>query len=166
MGYSVQLSDIEKKIESKIDRAIDLSLDDKLARDLVEQIVKRTKLGYGVGENGEQTRLARLSDSYAERRRRLKGELDTDTSPKRSNLTATGQLLDALVGKIRNGDIVISIEGNRNGELGGYPSKYTNEEIADFVERQGRKFLGLTNSEKNALIRELRKRVERHLNNN
>lgn len=115
----------------------------------IELIQRRTRLGYGVpdGTNGtaEREKLKPLSERYIEARK--KGQLGDFATPKRSNLTFTGQLLASLdVIKLTRGSVVIGPTGSRRG--GG-----TNAQVAKYVAEQGRQFLSLSRPEAEQLRR-------------
>lgn len=170
MSFKVNMGEIAKKIEEKIEKAVDLSIDTTLAKETATQIKIRTRLGFGIDTNGNQIKLAPLSDSYkAQRRGEIafwtdkfgrvrsyipdeKPRLHGHTTPAKSNLTNTGEMLDSIDGYASDGKMFIKLNGRRE-------DGYTNEEIASFVEEQDRVFMGLTNSEKNALARKIKNRV-------
>lgn len=69
-----------------------------------EAIVNRTRDGFGVVRTGaRKSRLKPLSSQYIEFRKRFRS-LSNDTSPKKSNLTLTGQMLESVrTKKVRQG---------------------------------------------------------------
>lgn len=110
----------------------------QIAADLLEQIYRRIKDGYGVS-NGKQSKLAPLSDTYIKWRGKNSNKLDSTTSPRKSNLTKSGQMLDSMVTEVSNGEIIITFG---NGEAKG-KARYNNET---------RPFFDLTNTELDHLI--------------
>ena len=172
MAVKVNVGNIEKKIQDQIQKSVSASLDKQLAQETAEQVKKRTQLGFGVDENGKQVKLSPLSESYRAQRR---GEvafytdefgrvrkytpenpppLSSKTTPAKSNLTKTGQMLESLTGEVKNNQILINVKGRRQDGSG-----LTNEEVAEFVESQGRRFLDLTIAERNVLVRKIKDRV-------
>ena len=180
-----QIVDIYKKDSKRMD---------SLASDMRDQIVKRTRLGKGVSENGSSPRLKRLSQSYKEQRRgnvryfRNKSggvfkiekkefilsnkelnayraskearsenrknrdifktkELSKKTTPSKSNLTATGLMLDSVRGKNVGGKIIIDIVDKKGTDLYGSPNNTTTNEKANFQAKQNRRFLDLAKFE-------------------
>ena len=131
----------------------------------------RTKSGQGT--NGD---LKSLSKSYREFRERWSSFLADDTSPSESNLTATGQLLDALFLRVVGSrffikvnsknrqeglggenleeikkDIFKKVNGKRTkvgSKVAGYQSRLTNDDVRKFVEDAGRVFLEFNDKEK------------------
>ncbi len=101
-------------------------------------IKKRTRLGWGSrGETKEK--LAPLSEKYIKRRKSL--SLHYQTTAKRSNLTATGQMLDSLKPlSVSDGKAQIGPDGNRSD------SELTNLEVAQFASIT-RPFMPLTKLE-------------------
>jgi hypothetical protein len=122
-----------------------------------EQIRIRTQLGKDL-KGGKIKRLAASTVAY---RRRYSDNLDSNTSPGRSNLTATGQLLRAIEAKADKNKIVISLKNKRSRDLSGASSKVSNSEVKDFQEDKGRFFFGLAEFEKNFILREILKVLKR-----
>ena len=117
-----------------------------IAEKCADLIRVRTRRGSGVSTfGGAKTKLAGLADSTKDSRDRKKkqGKLSSLTTPGRSNLTETSQMLESLTGTVpRAGTILIEPKGSRS-------DGYTNEEIASFAEdgsanRPKRQFLNLT----------------------
>lgn len=102
-------------------------------------IVRRTRSGQGVANDGGAERdLRPLSKSYIEKRKRAK--LSAFTSPRKSNLTFTGEMLGSLVPTKRgNGRWVLTFEGRRD-------DGHTNAEVARYVSG-ARPFLYLSRDE-------------------
>lgn len=113
----------------------------------------RTRLGYGVPDQGEaRQKLKKLSQKYMLFRGKKSDELYEDTTPKRSNLTFTGQLINSLkVKKVKKGEVIVGPSGKRSGE------SLTNEKLAEYVEDAGRPFNYLSNLEVKKVERFVRK---------
>ena len=121
----------------------------KLAKDLVEYIKLRTR------EEGDGTsgKLNPLSKKYIEQRAKKSNRLHPDTTPSKSNLTATGQMLDALRGRAAGGKVTIDIKPTtRRKELNGKRSGLNNNQVRQYVEDAGREFLKLSPEEKQEVI--------------
>lgn len=165
-------TDIIKRAGLKATKAVDNGVGkalDILEREIPEQIKKRTRLGGGVqtvnneGFGGRRTKLDSLSESYKKKRKLYKSNLSSQTSPSKSNLTATGQLLDSIKSRKRPGDkLDFKVTGSRRKELDGSKSNKTNEQVRKYVEEK-REFLGLTNAEVNKFTRLARKIIEKEL---
>lgn len=151
----------------------------KLARDI---IYRRVKSGFGVVSTerapSEKRRLKPLSQSYIEQRegravyftkngkvlrvpassrfRVQRPRLGEFGSPRRSNLTFTGQMLNALRYEANARGISLFIENSPRRD-----DPYTNKEIAEFVQEQGRPFFTLTTDELTILIREIEREVRK-----
>lgn len=151
------MKDKAKSAGGALKAVFNASVCQKLAHEVATQIKKRTRLGYGVRRGGQQKPLAVLSDPYVEFRRKHKSELFEDTQPKRSNLTATGQLLNAITGKGSTARIEISLtpDGRSKGLGGVKPKDLTNSKLLGYVEKL-RRFFALTNPEKNRFVREVK----------
>ncbi len=131
----------------------------ELAIKVADRVKKRTRLGYGVSDSGERIKLDSLSPRYIETREDYSENLSAATRARRSNLTATGQMLDAIEGKGAPSKVIIEIAGRRTGELTGGRSRATNAEVARYVQEQGRTFFALTTSEKKAFAREVKQLI-------
>jgi len=149
------LKDIEK-FTKEIKKVIGLSTSRKnltrYGNIAVKRIQARTSKGFGVARTGKigqrKKGLKALATSTVNRRKRSK--LHSSTSPGKSNLTFTGQLLESLkVKKInpRKGSLVISPEGRRRDGL-------ANFEVAGFADEGGRPFIGLTREDLNIIRKE------------
>jgi hypothetical protein len=129
----------------------------------MDLVYVRTKAGLG----SDGTELKRLSDSYKRFRERWSAFLDESTDPGTSNLTATGQLLDAMYLRVVGPRFFIKVNNKKRSEgLGGeelvtkttksksgkskstYESKYSNDQIRKFQEDAGREFLKLSDGER------------------
>lgn len=145
----------------------------------------------GIGEQAKEKELNELSDSYVAYRQKLyRGELGKQKapkqgffesnkkyksrsskerrsaalksfgdyfSPKRSNLTLTGQMLDSLNFRITKGRISIFVDDSPrdDGEK--------NSDIAEYVTKQGRPFLGLTDKQQLKFFRQVETDLRKYL---
>lgn len=114
----------------------------ELAKSLPEVIKDRVRSGQGL--NGA---LQSLSTSYVKFRERYRRRLSKFTDPGASNLTATGQMLNAIKGIASRTLIRISITGTRKKELSGSSSKLSNNKVREYVEKD-RPFFELTDNER------------------
>jgi hypothetical protein len=121
------------------------------------QIRKRTQLGKDL----KGGKIKPIEDSTKDYRKRYSKNLDSNTTPNRSNLTATGQMLNSIESKAKGLVYEITLKSKRTKDLSGSTSKVTNAEIKDFQEKQGRFFWGLTDFEKVFIVRELIKRLKK-----
>lgn len=116
---------------------------DQMAVIIKDFILLRTRFD----ESGLNGKLASLGEKTIAARRRSK-KLSVDTTPETSNLTGTGQMLDALASKRNGSKITVEVKNTkRRKELAG-KSRLTNKEVQRFVEKAGREFLGLTAKER------------------
>lgn len=125
-----------------------------LAFEAIRLIVVRTRLGYGVKqEGGGRTNLKGLSPAYVMYRTRNRRYLSPLTSPtqKKSNLTLSGQMLDSMgIVYSKDGQISISPTGNRSGR---FSSGLTNLRVAQYQASAGRVFNNLSKPEQTQLYR-------------
>lgn len=95
-----------------------------------DTIYKRVKSGGGVDDDtsdtAAKTQLKKLHPNYVNYRKKYPGKGDY-FSPGRSNLTYTGQMLDAIDFKVSKGVVTLFIKNNKRDD-----GKHTNKEIAEF----------------------------------
>lgn len=181
--------EIDKKIREIVTRKVRTALNNDIIDDYVDtlkdRIVQRTQLGIGFDPaTGNTERFPPLSENYKEMRqgkarwytdrngRKIKVKkkkensdfvrkprLASTTTPAKSNVTATGQLLKALtVVKIKSNNVaewLITVGDRRGRGLFDYPSKIGNKRLVDLLERKGRFFLGFTRPQRNQIAREI-----------
>lgn len=133
---------------------------DFLIKKIIEQIRKRTKAGKGLSSSGKDLeKLKALSDSYKELRKKKRSKLGDKATPGKSNLTASGKMLDSMKGRKKKGP---SLEFELKGTTKGLGSKsVSTDKVASYQEDQGRKFFGLSESEERGIQREIRKILEK-----
>lgn len=148
---SRNISRVLKGIRDRFDRAADSKEMRRLGDKAAEMIRIRTRLGYGVPrDDAKRRKLKSLQPTTIEQRILLsqRGLMSQFTRPRRSNLTATGQLLDSLQTiKARGKQVIIGPKGSR------WDTDLTNPEVSEFVSRQGRPYLHLTALEVKKLAR-------------
>lgn len=150
-GVSKFIADIRKNLDAKSR--------DELSRVAAEAgaelIRNRTRQGYGIANDGGSIyKLKPLSASYIEYRQR--SILSPHTSPGKSNLTFTGQLLDSLTSQRKQlGTWQIILKGTHS--KAGIP----NSQLAKYVSRS-RPFMFLSGGEIEK-IRSLVRRTFREL---
>jgi len=138
-----------KKVQNRLFAAIKRALNRKelteIGRMAINMISARTRRGFGVAQAGSKSRpLKKLSAGYIAYRKKSSKLNTALTSPGKSNLTFTGQLLDSLI--VREVDVEkqkVFVNANNRKRKGGK----TNAEVAEFVSQQGREFLNLSRSE-------------------
>jgi len=157
----------EKRVSGVIDKRLSGPRMEIFGEAALKQIVKRSRRGFGILASGKrQKRFKALKKSTRDNRKRYAGNLHGTTSVGKSNITATGQMLEALEVTGGRGRFTIGFEsGKRKTELHGKRAKnpLTNEEVAFHLENQGRKFLGLTKNEKNSIIKKMKKDLLKQL---
>jgi hypothetical protein len=144
-----QITRISREISASLNSTIDSNFMRQVGEEAKWLIFVRTKLGYGVGsQGGVKQKLKPLSPFYIELRKILKKEsmLDPSTSPKKSNLTNTGQMLASIqVKRASNGIVWLGPMGYRDDRL-------TNEQVANTVSKD-RPFMFLSDLETKKLKR-------------
>lgn len=147
-------------LDSRIKLAVSPLYMIKYGNKAAELVKNRTRLGYGVPKEGAPRELlAALEPSYVAQR---KGEvaffktkdgelraykpksppvLSSATTPAKSNLTKTGQMLNNIgIEDVSTGRVSLEIKGDRTD------SDLTNAEVAGFVSEK-RPFFNLSNTE-------------------
>lgn len=167
MGFKVKILNVDKVVErvNKLfddDVLRDSQLTDQIGEFAVERVRAQTRSGKDLTAANGSGQLP-LSNATVQIRQDIAtgkitrnnpktGKLDprwfspdpTFFKPKKSNLTATGQLLGSLVyEKKSNGVIIIKPSGQRSTELDNSTEFNTNEELAKSLASRGRTFLGL-----------------------
>jgi len=152
-----KLNDLAKKTETLINEMAKEG-DFNFLLDEVPRIIKvRTQLGKGVSENGGKLApLKRLENERYRELRKTSDKLSSNTTPGRSNLTATGQLLDAIRGDRSGTEFRFFFQSKRTTDLSGRTSKATNQDIVRGQEAQGRPFFFLAKTELTGLSRKIR----------
>ena len=157
---AIKFTDLSKKLREAIETSLDRSLMESIAVQGASLIRIRTRLGYGTSEERISTRqkLKSLTENYVSRRKNSK-HLNRDlTGPKRSNLTFTGRMLDAIKGRgTSNTKAVIEILGSHGNNL-------LNKDLAAYVSAAGRPFFNLTTLEVKQLSDNLRGVVIKRVN--
>lgn len=168
------LTDLVKKCTLEATVAARLA---PIAQQVRARVIARTRIGRGVNPGtGKQTRLKKLSRSYIAQRKgdiafftkngkvipfvpKSAPRLSPNTTPSKSNLTATGQLLAAIRARAKNQMIILFFKDKRGKDLSGQQSKLSNSELKDIVEANGRSFFGVTIPERNFIARLVRQNV-------
>lgn len=152
-----QLKAFTRRVRQAIQRTISEDELRMIGEEACRLIVARTRQGYGVAEDGGgRERLKPLSPTYIEFRERYSSDLSGETSPRKSNLTLSGQMLDSMqVVSVGNGGVTIGPKGSRSGPFGG---DLTNDELARIVQRV-RPFNHLSKQEQDQLLQLVRKRL-------
>ena len=133
--------DLERKLARLINSVGDSATMDKMGKELAQTVKTRTRKGFGVDQTGGRSkRLTKLSKPYKKERKGLqsRGKLSSETSPTKSNLTKSGELLDSIKGEGKRGEARIYIDG-RN---------LNNKKAAQDQEQVGRKFMNLNIEQK------------------
>ena len=147
-----------RNFTKNLNQAIRKSFDDpylnSIGRQIVNQVQVRTRAGFGVRQNNaRQQRLKALSREYIEARRfaRKLGILNSSTSPNRSNLTFSGNMLESINHRLRRGGLTF-----------GFSNKLA-EETAEEVQSRGRPFFNLSSTEIRKLTRQFNTRLRTFL---
>ena len=146
------INGIIKRINAALIESIKPRELEPVAQFAIDIIVKRTRLGYGVSRNyGFKDKLKGLSKNYVKYRGRV--SLADLTTPRKSNLTLTGQMLNSMkVISAVPGKVEIGPTGTRR-KRGNEEKTPTNAAVAAYQEEQGRTFNRMSIYEIQQLLR-------------
>jgi len=150
------VADAVNAIKSNILDKIDKDMFEKLAILARDLIWKRTKDGYGVNDDTAdlpvKKKLKELSAAYKKKRKGMTlGEFGTTN---KSNLTLTGQMLNAITHKTFSDGLLLTIKASARKDGG--PN---NQELAGYVSEKGRPFFALTDKEQKQIVKEFQRLV-------
>ncbi len=159
LKLSFKSEDYDKKLKAVLDKVFAAANMAQWMQETADDIKKRTRLGYGVEKDYDsKEKLKYLSEKYIEYRKKDKhGELSAATSARKSNLTYTGQMLDALRG---------SSKGKYHGEVWlkdeRKPTKnqkrsFGNNDLAVWNAEKGRNFMAISDLEFKRLNQKIEK---------
>lgn len=151
----MDFKDLKKKVDTALREVLSKETFDDIGALTSEQIKTRTRLGKGVEQNEAGfTPLKPLSPATQNIRQAKKkaGKLSGLTTPKKSNLTETGELLDSIKYESKATEVRIYIEGSNN-------QKKAIDQVG-----QGRKFMNLSKTEIREVIKYLQKKIEDSFN--
>lgn len=146
----MDFKDLQKKVEIALQAVLNKSTFDEIGKMTAQSIKTRTRLGKGVETTpGSLVPLKALAPSTKERRTSKKkaGKLSSQTTPAKSNLTDTGEMLDSLKYQSTDTEVRIYIDGSDN------------QKKAKDQAEQGRKFMNLSKSEVAEVVRFLQKKI-------
>lgn len=147
-----RLKDLEQKVQKSLRAIKNVKINKRIANIAIDIIYKRVKAGGGVisdtVENAKPKKLRKLSKPYIRRRHLI--DLGPFGRPAKSNLTLTGQMLEALFVKVTSKGFKIDVKNQVR--LGG--GSLTNKQVANFVSEKGRPWLALTVTEQRILLKE------------
>ena len=140
--------ELEDYLKKRIKDIVDKEMIQLVAEEARDIIYKRVKSGKGLSANvkfgANIVPLKKLSTEYITvRGKRILGPYGV---PKKSNLTLTGELLEAMVFKIIGNGAILYID-NKTHEESGLPTQV----LAQYVSEQGRPFFGLAVREEKIL---------------
>jgi hypothetical protein len=149
----IKIKDFNKKLSRAVNESVSeivgssfLNEVGKFTRDLVK---KRTKLGKGVSKSGgPSTKLEPYKESYVKQRRILKKKGQLAGTPKKSNLTKSGEMLDKSLDHVVSGrKILVGMNDDESAKKAAFVSKT-------------RPFLNLSGAEIKQIIRKIRDKAK------
>lgn len=145
------------KLQNLIHELEDKALYSEIGQDVSKNVKDRTRSGFGVEDNGAKAvKLKALKSSYKKERRRLRktGKLSSDTSPAKSNLTKTGEMVDSVTYTADPKSVNIYIKGPKNKEK----AKYQVNEGRSFMNLSKREIQDITDIIEEKLKKDIRKK--------
>jgi hypothetical protein len=139
-----------KQLEERILKAIqDKALLDEIGKAAADNIKLRTRLGKAAAtKGGKAEKLKPLSERYIAKRKEMKakGDLYSETTPSKSNLTKTGAMLNSLQHKVTGASVEVTVDPDQREKVKGNA-------------RLGRTFLNVTNLD----LKEFKTKVILHI---
>lgn len=151
----MKLKDLSMRFKTLIPSILEDGVMKEVAVVAKEMVRSHTKKGYGVDNDGDpQTRLKGLSESYKKQRRRIKkqGKLSPDTTPNKSNLTKTGDMLKSLSHRSTKDTATIFLKGDKE------------KKKAEEQEKLGRKFMNISKIERQKIKRIITEAINKGIN--
>lgn len=122
--------EVFRRLKDRVKSAATTEQMELLAEEAARMVRVRTRLGQGVNKSGAKGKLKALSPKYVDFRERF-SDLSEFTTPPRSNLTLTGQMLESIeILDVKKGKVEIG--PNRNTRRDG---KSTNQKVAEGVSK-------------------------------
>lgn len=125
----------------------------------VDTIYKRTKSGSGVDDDKSSSPKRKKLNPLTSKpyiKKRKKSKLGPFGTPRKSNLTFTGQMLENLFYKIVGSKVTVSVKNSPRSD-----SKSTNKKVSEYVSEAGRPFLALAKKEQGLLTKKVKDMVRK-----
>lgn len=152
----MDFKDLKKKIDGALKQIVNKDTFNEIGKTTSKSIQTRTRLGKGVDQSeGKFVQLKPLKESTKSIRKnkKAKGHLSNLTTPTKSNLTDTGEMLESLKWQSTDTEVRIYIDGPEN-------EKKAKDQVA-----QGRKFMNLSKSEVAQIVSYINKKIKDSFNN-
>jgi len=141
LDMKTQMLRFTKRLQGIVENASSKEVMKEVGDQAVRLVQQQAKLGNDYITGGKFKELT--SDEYIEKRKAYSEYLHPRTRPRKSNVTATGQLIDSIeVSKIMPRSVELECVGTR--EKSPFGGAKTNAEVGYWVEYNGRHFLGLS----------------------
>ena len=158
MTISADMSRFTRLLRGIVKESTSKAVMREVGENAVEIIKRRTKLGKDVDDKP----FKQVSEAYEKRRRKVQLDARATRTKQKSNLIASGQMIDSIeVTDVKARSVEIGAKGGRKkSPLDG--GNVSNAEVAYYQdERQGRKFLGLSEKNKQQLQRFYKRIVDK-----
>ena len=155
-----QINDLKKRLEKQFGLIVTKPVMKKLGIFLVGDMQKRIRLGYGVPkQEGKRKSLKSMKPhtlQYTKFRQKNRSELDPTTSPRKQNLTFTGQLVRDLRSKATKSNFKIMHSTSKRDD-----ESISNRQLSQFVQDKGRIYMNVSDLEFKRLTRFYQNKIVR-----
>ena len=144
-----QMTRFTKRLQGIVENASSKEVMKEVGEQVVRLVRQDARKGndYLTGEKFDK-----LSAGYRKKRTKYEDYLHPTARPNKSNVTATGQLLESIeVSKTMERSVELECVGTR--EKSPFGGAKTNAEVAHWVEYNGRHFLGLSDKSREKLLK-------------
>lgn len=151
MAKKTTIANFALELKKELEKLSGVAFKQRIARQARDILYNRVKSGFGIkgsGKNIAREKLKALSPLYIESRKSMR--LGKFGSPGRSNITLTGETLEAISIKILPQGFALYFT-NQNHPV----HRFTFAQIANYVEEGGRPFFNLTTDERRIIEREV-----------
>jgi hypothetical protein len=143
----MKIKDLQIKLKNLLPETINKAMYEELGATAAVVIKERTRKGQGVATpQGNLEKLKALSPKYIKRRQKMRN-LSSETTPSKSNLTKTGDMLDNIKSKATSSQATVFIAGKKNNDAAKYGEK-------------DRPFMNLSKSEYNKLVNFIKEKIK------
>lgn len=168
-----------KNLKFKVDNIVDqVKKNNSFMKSLADQIGNQIRLRARLGKDINNKPFHQLEKSYiAQRKGQIRffknktkktyavkwnkrpSKLSKETTPSKSNLTATGLMLNSIRKRVSGGIIIIDLYNRTGANIFGENSSVTTNEKANHQAKAGRKFMGLAKFEQKMFADIVRKEI-------
>lgn len=153
----MNFKDLSKKLAKILDNVGEARQMDRVAKVAAKEVRDRTRDGYGVPKPlSKRERLKKLKETYQKRRQSLRkqGKLSSQTTPTKSNLTKSGEMIDNVDGRGSKNKAEVFVKGKKNKDKAAQQSD------------AGRTFMNLSKKEAEKAVNIIKEDIEKDIKKN